>query len=289
LTITEEMLAAARRGAGCLGSDRTRQVREFYRGLRTPGGGFAGRGGAADLYYTVFGLLATRVLDDEIPLPATRSYLESFGLGERLDMVHVSCLARCWAILADLPAGLGAELLSRLEACRSADGGYAQQPGSAAGSAYGSFLALGASQDLAAPLPDPAGVARCLASLAVGDGSYANDAAMPIGSVPATAAAAMVLAHLGTPTDPDWLLAQHDPAGGFRVVPMAPEPDLLSSAVALQALARLGADISPIRPACLAYVESLYRLGGFASCPADAAPDAEYTFYGLLALGCLAE
>ena len=135
-------------------------------------------------------------------------------------------------------------------------------------------------------------VVEPVAGLSVGDGSYANDTAMPIGSTPATAAAVMVLAHLGMPCEPsaaDWLLGQHDPAGGFRVMEIAPEPDLLSTAVTLLALCKLGADISAIRRNCLRFVHSLRNAGRFAGDSGDETPDVEYTFYGLLALGCLEE
>jgi len=308
------MLSAASDAVALLGAGRADEVRKFYRRLLTDNGGFGGRDGRSDLYYTVFGLLACRALGAEVPAPAVRRYLAGFGLGERLDMVHVSCLARCWAVLGGdgAPAGLAKALLERIEACQSADGGYAQQPGSRAGSAYGCFLALGTYEDLGAALPSPAGLAACLAALAVGDGSYANDAMMPIGSVPATAAAVMVLGYVGLEkgyrhlrgpnsrpaTEPvpvfedlaraaDWLLSQHDPGGGFRAVPLAPEPDLLSTAVALLVLRRLGADVAPIRKSCLRFVHSLQASGGFAGHAHGDAPDAEYTFYGLTALGCL--
>jgi hypothetical protein len=294
MTISQEMLAAAARAVRLLGEDRAAEMGEFYRRLLRPDGGFADRAGKSDLYYTVFGLQACSALGVDLPVGSVRSYLQGFGEGRQLDMVHLGCLARCWAVLDGeaCPPPVRSAVLRRIEACRSADGGYAQQTRRPAGSAYGCFLALGACQDLGADLPDAGGAARCLAGLAVGDGSYANDASMPVGSAPATAAAVMVLAHLRLPADArsaDWLLAQHDPAGGFRAVPIAPEPDMLSTAVALQALRKLGADVSAVRPGCLAFARSLCAEGRFAGHGADTALDGEYTFYGLLALGCLEE
>jgi hypothetical protein len=287
------MLDTASGAGALLGDSRAAEVREFYRGVLAPGGGFTDRAGSSDLYYTVFGIQGCLALGEEIPTLALQSYLESFGLCERLDMVHISCIARCWAMLGlpPRPAGLAAALLARVEACRAADGGYAQQPGCLTGSTYGCFLALGAYQDLGADLPDPARATRSLSNLAVGDGSYANDAMMPIGSVPATAAAVMVLSHLGNreSASAEWLLAQHGPAGGFRAIPMAPEPDLLSTAVALQALRKLGTDVSAIARPCLGFVNSLYSAGRFGGYANDPSPDAEYTFYGLLSLGCLGQ
>ena len=57
----------------------------------------------------------------------------------------------------------------------------------------------------------------------------------------------------------------------------------------LQALRKLGADISAVRPGCLAFCRSLFAEGRFAGHEGDTALDGEYTFYGLLALGCLEE
>jgi hypothetical protein len=194
------------------------------------------------------------------------------------------CPARCLTTTCETP-WCGA-------AHRAADGGYARQVDRAAGTAYGCFLALAALQDLAAPLPEADEVASCLAALASGDGAYANSRDLPIGSVPATAAAVTALHHLGrpaTPEAPSWLLARHVATGGFVPVPGAPHADLLSTATALHALSLLGVDLSGIRKACLDFVRSLQRPGGgFAGHADDPAPDGDYTYYALLALGHLA-
>ena len=86
-----------------------------------------------------------------------------------------------------------------------------------------------------------------------------------------------------------WLLARQHTSGGFPAMPNAPIPDLLSTATALYALACMDADIGPIRERCLDFIDSLWTGdGGFHGHWADDYLDAEYTFYGLLALGLLA-
>jgi hypothetical protein len=59
----------------------------------------------------------------------------------------------------------------------------------------------------------------------------------------ATPPAAITLLHqLEMPLNPDaghWILNQMHPSGGFLAMPMAPIPDLLSTATALHALACL--------------------------------------------------
>lgn len=77
--------------------------------------------------------------------------------------------------------------------------------------------------------------------------------------------------------------------GGFAALKKAPIEDLLSTAVALYALRFVDADLKEIKPDCLTFVDGLYLNGGFRATELDFDIDIEYTFYGLLALGALAE
>jgi prenyltransferase beta subunit len=90
-----------------------------------------------------------------------------------------------------------------------------------------------------------------------------------------------------------WLLSQFDTNGGFLASPVLREvgmPDLLSTAVALHALALTGVSIEHIKEKCLDFLDSLWcDDGGFCGNWADRTLDCEYTFYGLLALGHLSE
>ena len=72
-------------------------------------------------------------------------------------------------------------------------------------------------------------------------------------------------------------------------MPLAPMPDLLSTATTLHALACLEREVpAPIRERCLDFIDTLWSAeGGFHGHWADDHLDAEYTFYGLLALGHL--
>ena len=133
---------------------------------------------------------------------------------------------------------------------------------------------------------------HCLKFLETPDGAWANARALRTGSTNATAAAVAVLHQLGMPINPsvaEWLIARAHPHGGFRAAPEAPVPDLLSTATALHALACLEVELpSPLRERCLDFVDTLWtNSGGFHGHWADDHLDAEYTFYGLLALGHL--
>ncbi|MEI6034558.1 MAG: prenyltransferase/squalene oxidase repeat-containing protein [Verrucomicrobiae bacterium] len=291
--VRDGMAQVARRASGILGESAS-LVRGFLLKKQNPDGGFPDRAGRSDLYYTVFGLEALLAMQATIPAGPTRSYLDAFGDGGGLDFAHLCCLARCRAIFGcGEEAGAHAALASRIESHRAADGGYHPAPGSPSGTAYAAFLALGAHQDLLSCLPDPDGLARSLRPLAMADGGWANELPAKLASTNSTAAALAVLGSvepLSDRTKPGrWLLAQSHPLGGFRASPLAPIPDLLSTATALHAISALGLPIAPAREPCLDFIDSLWtNEGGFHGHWQDDTLDVEYTFYGLLALGHLA-
>lgn len=317
MSLRLEMMQVARLAPGLLG-DAVGLVRAFLRGQQNSDGGFKDRAGKSDLYYTVFWLDALIAL--ETASTATESspegsqevfskcatYLRPFGMGDGLDFVHLCCLARGWAAVADqvhaeaAPVGIRAELARRVEGFRARDGGYNPMPGSAAGTAYGAFLALGAYQDAKVDLPDPLRLVQSLKFLETTDGAWANERpvalatnprAMAAGSTNATAAAVTVLRNLGQPINPavgDWLLARAHAQGGFLAMPFAPIPDLLSTATTLHALAGLQRDFSALKESCLDYIDTLWtNEGSFHGHWQEEHLDTEYTFYGLLALGHL--
>ena len=94
------MLQVARLAPNML-HDATERVVEFLLGQFNDDGGCKDRSGASDLYYTVFGLEGLDALRAEIPVDSVLSYLKQFEDGRDLDLVHVTCLARCWASMPD--------------------------------------------------------------------------------------------------------------------------------------------------------------------------------------------
>ena len=283
------MLQVARLAPTSLGESRD-LVAGFLRRSLNADGGFQGRNGESDLYYTVFGLEGFLALG-EPPPRITSTYLQQFGEGVSLDFVHLACLARAWGSASGLNPETSARMLGRLQSFRSGDGGFAVTAAAPRGSAYACFLALAAFEDLGAPVPDGAGMLRCLEGLRAADGGYANHSGAGEGSTPATAAAVMVMRHLEVAPDvavTRWLLDRCHTGGGFFAAPRAPMPDLLSTATALHALAALHADIDHLREPSLDFVDTLWTsAGGFYGSWADDTLDCEYTYYGLLALGHL--
>lgn len=286
------MLQVARLAPKLL-AEATDLVGQFLRSQLHPDGGFLDRAGKPDLYYTVFGIEGLIALRADLPAQSITTFLQSFGDGAQLDLVHLGCLARCWAAMpAAAQATVPVEsILQRIEAHRSADGGYNAAAGTADGTLYGCFVAVGAYQDLARPMPEPLRMLACLQALRAEDGGYANQRDLPLGLTPSTAAAVALLRHLEHPLPPalgDWLLARCHPEGGFYATPLAPMPDLLSTATALHALSTLHVSLDPVREPCLDFIDTLWsNRGGFHGNWTDDVLDCEYTYYALLALGHL--
>lgn len=292
------MLQVARLAPKMLG-DSTDLVRQFFLRQLGPDGAGMDRAGKADLYYTIFALAGLQALASDQStlnpqLSTSAVWLRGFGDGAGLDFVHLGALARCWAAVGieKMPADFAAPLLARIEAFRARDGGYDGDAGSEHGNAYGCFVALGAYQDLQREPPEPLRMVQCLKFLETPDGAWANARGLKVGSTNAAAAAVTLLHQLGMPINAsvgDWLLAQAHADGGFLAMPRAPMPDLLSTATTLHALACLEREIPvPIRERCLDFIDTLWSAdGGFHGHWADDHLDAEYTFYGLLALGHL--
>jgi prenyltransferase beta subunit len=291
MSLRLQLLQVARLAPRLL-ADSTDLVRNFYARQFNEHGAACDRAGKPDLYYTIFALAGAQTLEAPIPVERTRSWLETFGDGEALDFVHLGALARCWAAIGVSKNEHTSAILARLEKFRQPDGGYNSNRSSGFGTAYDAFVALGAYEDLGAKLPDVLNLIRSLKRLETSDHAWTNLPGQKTGSLNPTAAAVTLITHLGFPVNSavgDWILAQAHPQGGFVAVPGAPIPDLLSTSTALHALACMERRVpSEIHEGCLDLIDTLWNAeGGFHGHWADDHLDAEYTFYGLLALGHL--
>jgi len=273
------MLQVARLAPDMLG-DAARLVGEFVTSNLNSDGGFADRVGASDLYYTVFGIECMIALQQDLPKQRIAAFLDTFGDGEALDLVHLCCLARCRTGLGDTTHATLPRIAQRI-------GQHEPK------SVYDAFMIHAAYQDIGVESRTPERFATFLRERATGDGGYTNDADIQLANTPATAAAIALQHALELPHDPrsgDFLLRCSHPEGGFYAMPAAPIPDLLSTAVALHALAILKRDIDPIRERTLDFIDTLWTsTGGFYGNWAEEEGDLdiEYTWYGLLALGHL--
>jgi len=299
VTIRLDMRRAVNRASVALG-DSVDAVREFLRGHLNEDGGFQGRDERSDLYYTVFGLEASMALEARIPYERVADYLLSFEAGQLLDLVHLACLVRCRANMADrggkpLDRTTCDAMTARLMHFRCADGGFHTSAGAERGHVYGSFLALGICQDLQIDALDPETLVASVESLRMPDGGYSNEPTMDVSATSATAAAITILHYLQRPirqSAVQWLADRAAPSGGFVALPLDTDlavPDLLSTATALHALTLANISLDVIREQNLDYLDALWNArGGFQGHPADDVLDCEYTYYGLLSLGDLA-
>jgi hypothetical protein len=291
MSLRLQLLQVARLAPRLL-ADSTELVRVFYARQFNEQGAACDRAGKPDLYYTIFALAGAQTLEAPIPVERTREWLASFGDGAGLDFVHLGALARCWAVVGPPDTSRTERILDRMESFRQPDAGYNSSANARFGTAYDAFVALGAYQDLGQTPPNVLHLLRSLKRLETNDHAWTNLPGQTIGSLNPTAAAVTLISHLGFPVNGavgDWILAQAHPSGGFVAVPGAPIPDLLSTATALHALACLGRRLpSELHERCLDLVDTLWNAeGGFHGHWADDHLDAEYTFYGLLALGHL--
>lgn len=293
MSLRLQLLQVARLAPRLLG-DSTDLVRAFFRDQLSKEGAGLDRDGRPDLYYTIFVLAGMQALDVEIPTERVVRFLNPHGDGQGLDFVHVSALARCWSVVGKdaMPKGLDRALLERVESYRKDDGGYEGDERLVHGTAYGAFVALGAYEDLGRTPPSPLKLIQSLKRLETPDGAWSNMPNVPVGATNATAGAVTLIRHLGFPVNDrvgDWLLERVHAQGGFLAVPGAPMPDLLSTATSLHALAAMERRLnSVVHERCLDFLDTLWDAkGGFHGHWADDHLDAEYTYYGLLALGHL--
>lgn len=260
------MLQVARLAPNLL-QEASSPVAEYLLSQFNDDGGAADRAGQTDLYYTVFALEGLIALQQEFP-PSVRGYLERFADGDGLDLVHLCCLARCWAALKQTPHELADRLVRRINELWNHD------------SVYHGFLAWGALQDLGQPP----------AQFPLGDTLLRTTLHTAARTTPTTAATVTLLRHLGSPVPPDavsWLLARARPEGGFSAVEGAPMPDLLSTATALHALSGQKVSLARAKDPTLDFIDTLWTGKAFCGTWADDEPDCEYTYYALLAMGHL--
>lgn len=291
----------------------------YLRAAQNADGGFSGREGGSDLYYTGFALRGLAVLDALTPdiAESAARFLRGRLTGQTSVIDFFSLLYACLLVQLSggpnvLAAKKGAGLVSEmspdpffadrvadmLESFRASDGGYAKTIGGVSGSTYHTFLVALCYQLLGRPLPRWADMVRFIASRRRDDGGYVEMAPMRRGGTNPTAAAVGLLqmASAEMPGVLDdvredtiaFLTGMASPEGGLCANGRAPLADLLSTFTAAWTLEQLGGlhrlDAEQVRR----YAESLERPeGGFHGGLWDDGHDVEYTFYGLGVLALL--
>jgi geranylgeranyl transferase type-2 subunit beta len=270
---------------------------DWLQRAQQPDGGFTGREGPSDLYYTGFALRSLAILDGLSTEVCERAaeYLRG-NLHRRTSVVdffsflYSAGLLQVMGhhVLADAEPGWEGRIAVELDAFRTQDGGYAKMPGALSGSTYHTFLMALCHELIERPLPAPERVRQFVASRRRDDGGYVEIGAMKRSGTNPTAAAIGTLHVLdgqhfnAEPEVIRFLLDMVSPEGGLRANGRVPLADLLSTFTALWTLEELGASEQVDYQSVQRYLEMVEQPdGGFRAGVWDQQADAEYTFYGL--------
>jgi geranylgeranyl transferase type-2 subunit beta len=269
-------------------------------------GGFAGREGGSDLYYTSFAVRVLALLDalDQTRCQTISAYLKSAAASRKeyslIDLVSWLYSVMTVQLIGNLPPFSGDtesfvdEVTASLEAFRRPDGGYAKTNEGGVGSTYHTFLAALCYELLGRSTPDRSGVERFVLSQRRDDGGFVEIGQMRRSGTNPTAAAAALLKQFGSMDErtsrgvESFLNGVKGDEGGYRANTQIPFCDLLSTFTGLVTAQELGfAKLIDVE-SCLRYVIELERAeGGFRGAAWDEHADPEYTFYGLGAIALL--
>jgi len=272
---------------------------------QNPDGGFSGRQGPSDLYYTGFalrGLALLGLLDDAVARPAAAFLQERPAAPassiDFLSLVYSTVLLEVTCGIDVFAAG-GKDrrqtVIDTVAPLRREDGGYAKTARSGPSSTYHTFLVAACQQLVGAPLDRPERMAALVRSRQRSDGGFVELDQMTQSGANPTAAAVGLLRLLEALDDSAsrsatrFLAGMQNAEGGLRANTRVPVADLLSTFTGLVALADLDALSQVDAAATRRYVASLERPeGGFRGAAWDDDADVEYTFYGLATIALLA-
>lgn len=282
----------------------------FFLSQQGNDGGFSGRDGQSDLYYSAFALRGLVLLGELEQGPAERAgnFLRQRmqGNASLIDLISLIFAAR----LLELSAGVevfdqaktqwATSLAEMFERLRRPDGGYAKSTEGHASSTYQTFLIALTYQLIELPLPEADRACEFVLGQRRPDGGFVEIGAMRRSGTNPTAAAVGLLRVLEGLCEQQWLSPEvKDSAadflldsltdeGGFRANTQIPIADLLSTFTALQTLRDIEHWGQVDTGAALEFVNSLQsESGGFYAALWDEAVDVEYSFYGVGSLGLL--
>lgn len=282
------------------------QHARWVRERQLPDGGFSGREGGSDLYYTAFALRSLAVLQglDESVSNRAAEFLRS-RMTSKADAIDLfSFLVATFLvqigggpdILAEAPPDWAGRVATVFETHRHADGGYSKSPGGTSGSTYTTFLILLALELLQKSAPETERIVSFLRGR-YRNGGFVEIPQMKRAGTNPTAAGVGSLQVLGQ-METQWvaetagfLAGMYQPGeGGLRANDRIPAADLLSTFTGSWTLSELGELDRLNRSAIRSYAIGLQTPeGGFRGGNWDAGADVEYTFYGIGVLGLLAE
>jgi geranylgeranyl transferase type-2 subunit beta len=284
-------------------SFRQRQA-NYLLAMQREDGGFAGREGGSDLYYTGFALRSLAMLGELYGPVAERAaaFLKSRLAGREsivdfLSLIYGAALLRSAAdidVFAAAGGGWRDAVYEALEKLRRPDGGYAKGAEGVASSTYHTFLVLLCQQLIEREPTEPEKIVTFLQQQRCEEGGFREIRASKRAGTNPTAAAIGTLRILNALDEEtrsetiEFLAEMQEGDGGLRANTRIPIADLLSTFTGLLTLEDLGdpnvIDLKATRR--FAHALALDE-GGFRGAEWDPAHDVEYTFYGLGTLGLL--
>lgn len=272
------------------------EVLQFILASQNEDGGFCDRGGSSDLYYSLFGMLMLKAMEEKLTVYAENKPIEDisawkdthtsvatsllklkqFSQGQTAIKNH-GFIERCCLVLlqSELKSKRYSRFMSMVSLARSS-----WQERASINLSYRSFvlfLTLDAVLPVFSFIKGPA--KRMMEKTTINEHSPCSEVAAKV--------FLNKMMQKENSKEVELLNSFAAPAGGFKAFNHLDRADMLSSAVALFALKYANADLRLIKPSTLDFIQSNYASGAFLSGDGDATQDVEYTFYGLLALGVL--
>lgn len=292
-------------GAAQLPSEVQQRHADYVLSRQRDDGGWAGREGESDVYYTSFALRSLAILGllDGDLARRSASFLCSRLQGHEtivdlLSLVYSAKLieAACGLDpLADIRQDWRSKLADLLSQLRRSDGGFSKSLEGQAGSTYQTFLVLLCLELIEQPCPDAPAASQFLLRQRQSDGGFLEIRVGKRSGTNPTAAAIgglRILKQLDAAVSADaieFLAELQTDEGGFQANTRIPLPDLLSTFTACVTLADLDGLQAILTAQAGNYALSMQQPhGGFRGFEFDPADDVEYTFYGLGLLALLA-
>jgi len=251
-----------------INADIQNEIKQYLLKSLTKDGGFADRGGKADIYYTLFGCFIAEALSVKEVIPQLKIYVKKSAEEESLSGINLFSAAILYAKLFGVDSNtfrLKKMVRAELEKASNKE--------------YYNFIGLLTLYYL----EDYRNLLKLRKNINVD-----NNKEVPC-SMAAAEAVIKKITGRSTRLDEDKLKTFYRGNGGFVALQKSPVSDLLSTAVALYALRFVDADLKKIKPDCLSFIDGLYLDGSFRATHLDFEIDIEYIFYGLLALGAMVE
>jgi len=279
-----QMGSLLRNALDLLDQEGQQEVFQFLKSQQNADGGFKDRGGRSDLYYSLFGAMLLKAIkseelftepvegEPEIKAKLTQ-FIKSQASKDVFGFIEQCCLAL-------LQKELKISRFSRIRTLLKISGSFWKERYliNLSYRSFVLFLTLDAVLPLRGLLKRFSG--KMLSRVEVNKHSPCSEIAAKV----------FLLKMLGKDgSDEQQLLKSFaSESGGFRAFLHLEHADMLSTAVALFALKNAGCDLRLQTPVCLDFIQQNFVDGAFLSGDGDQTTDLEYTFYGLLALGTLA-